>query len=167
MSRIPWEFRDSSLLKRSHSLLLVSEILLHPNMCVTSLWKAHKVRGSSKPSESESREGVHPSLLLLPHSMPCPTLGVSARLQSPSPTFLCKALHRLPLSFLEGLLVLSLKDVCYVCSLEPAHKNLGKDKDKKPTHLCGTTKRSGHWSQGFTVHQHRSETEPSFSIRTG
>lgn len=126
MSHIPWEFRDSSLLKKSHSLLLVSEILLHPNMCITSLWKAHDMRGSSKPSESESHEGVHPSLMLFPHSVPCPSLSVSARLQPSSLTFLCKAIHRLPLSFLAGLLVLSLKDVRYVCSLEAANKKLGK-----------------------------------------
>lgn len=160
MSHTPWEFRDSSLLKKSHSLLLVSEVLLHPNVCITSLWKTHKVKGSSKPSESESQERMHPSLMLFPHSMPHPSLGVCAQLQPSSPAFLCKAVHRLSLSFLADFLVLSFEDVCYICSLEAAHKELQKRKKKKPIHLCG------HWSQGFALHWHRSETEPSFSIHT-
>lgn len=72
MSHIPWEFRDSSLLKKSHSLLLVSEILLYPDACITSLWKVHEVRGSSKRSESKSQERVQPSLVLSPHSLSLP-----------------------------------------------------------------------------------------------
>lgn len=139
MSHIPWELRDSSLLKKSHSLFLVSEILLHPNTCITSLWKVHEVRGYSKLSESKSQERVDPSLTLFPHSVSCPSLGVSAQLQPSSPTFLCKAIQGLPLSFaaifLAGLLVLSMEDVSYICSLEAAHKKAWKRKKKKKSNL--------------------------------
>lgn len=170
MSYIPWEFRDSSLLKKSHSLLLVSEILLHPNMCITSLWKACEVRGYSRPPESQSQERVHPSHMLSPHSVSCPSLRVSTQLQLSSPIFLCEAIQGLPLSFgvvfLAGLIDLSLEGICYICSLETAHKKLEKEKKKKPIYLCGNMNRRGHWSQGFTVHQHRTETEPLSSIHT-
>lgn len=82
---------------------------------------------------------MQPSLMFFRHSMSHPSLGVSAQPRPSSPTFLCKAIHGVPLSsgvmcFLGGLLVLSLEDVCYVCSLEAAHKKL--EKEKRSLYIC-------------------------------
>jgi len=64
--------------------------------------------------------------MLSPLAMPHHSLGASARPQPCSPALLCEAVQGLPFLssaiFLAGLLVLSLEDTCYFCSLEAAHK---------------------------------------------
>lgn len=169
MSYIPWEFRDSSLLKKSHSLLLVSEILLHPNVyyiSVKSVWGERVLKTSREPESGEGASFPHalPSFRVL--SLPACQYPAAALLtnislwgHSRTASLIWCGIFSRPYSLILG------RHLLHLLSGDSTQKTW-KRKKKKPLYLCGSMNRRGHWSQGFTVHQHRTETEPLSSIHT-